>query len=82
MRIQRVPAGALGSIAACKSHTYKVSNEFWPSQSLSNYLYFAVIGAAHNPLGVEPDAPDKLLVTFEHPEAGAALDVPQPDGVI
>lgn len=47
-----------------------------------NYLNFAVIGAAHNPLGVEPDAPDELLVALEHPEAGAALDVPQPDGVI
>lgn len=83
VRIQRVPAGALGSIAACKSHTLKVASKFRPSQSLlSGYLYLAVIGATDNPLGVEPDAPDELLVPLEHPEAGPALDVPQADGVV
>ena len=49
---------------------------------MSGYLYLAVIGAADNPLGVEPDAPDELLVPLQHPEAGAALDVPQADGVV
>ena len=29
------------------------------------YLDLPVIGAAHNPLGVEPDAPDQLLVTLK-----------------
>lgn len=49
---------------------------------MSDYLYLAVIGATDNPLGVEPDAPDELLVPLEHPEAGPALDVPQADGVV
>jgi hypothetical protein len=29
-----------------------------------------------------PDTSDELLVTLQDPEAGPALDVPQPDGVV
>ena len=36
-----------------------------------------VVSALDNPLGVEPDAPDEHLVTFQDQQAGAALDVPQ-----
>ena len=46
------------------------------------HLDLPVVRSAHNPLAVEPDAPDELLVTLEDPEAGAALDVPEPDGVV
>ena len=46
------------------------------------HLDLPVVGSAHNPLAVEPDAPDELLVALEDPEAGAALDVPEPDGVV
>ena len=46
------------------------------------HLDLPVVRSAHNPLAVEPDAPDELLVALEDPEAGAALDVPEPDGVV
>jgi hypothetical protein len=29
-----------------------------------------------------PDTSDELLVTLQDPEAGPALDIPQPDGVV
>ena len=46
------------------------------------HLDLPVVRSAHNPLAVEPDAPDELLVALEDPEAGATLDVPEPDGVV
>ena len=46
------------------------------------HLDLAVVGAADDPLAVEPDAPDELLVALEHPETRAALDVPQSDRVV
>ena len=42
----------------------------------------AVVGSTDNPLAVEPDAAHQLLVALEDPETGAALDVPEPDGVV
>lgn len=33
-------------------------------------------------LAVEPDAPDELLVALEDAQTGAALDVPEPYGVV
>ena len=41
-----------------------------------------VVGSTDNPLAVEPDAAHQLLVALEDPETGAALDVPEPDGVV
>ena len=45
-------------------------------------LDLAVVGAGHDPLGVEADAADQLLVALQDPQAGPALDVPEPDGVV
>ena len=45
-------------------------------------LNFAIIGPTDNPLTVEPNAPDQLLVTLQGPQAGTTLNVPQPDGVV
>ena len=42
----------------------------------------AVVGSTDDPLAVEPDAAHQLLVALEDPETGAALDVPEPDGVV
>ena len=50
--------------------------------STFDYLYFAVVGSADNSLGVEPDAPDQLLVTLQHSQACSTLNVPQTDGVV
>ena len=41
-----------------------------------------IVGSTDDPLAVEADAPDELLVALQHAEAGPALDVPQPDGVV
>ena len=41
-----------------------------------------VVGSTDNPLAVEPDAAHQLLMALEDPETGAALDVPEPDGVV
>ena len=41
-----------------------------------------VVGSTDDPLAVEPDAADQLLVALQDPETGAALDVPEPDGVV
>jgi len=45
-------------------------------------LDLAVVSSGHDPLTVEADAPDQLLVAFQDAEARPALDVPQPDGVV
>ena len=49
---------------------------------LAPHLDFAIVRPADDPLAVEADAPDELLVALQHAEAGPALDVPQPDGVV
>ena len=49
---------------------------------LAPHLDFAVVRPADDSLAVEADAPDELLVALQHAEAGPALDVPQPDGVV
>ena len=41
-----------------------------------------IVGSTDNPLAVEPDAADQLLVALQDPETGPALDVPEPDGVV
>ena len=41
-----------------------------------------VVGSTDNPLAVESDAADQLLVSLQDPETGPALDVPEPDGVV
>ena len=41
-----------------------------------------IVGSTDDPLAVEPDAADQLLVTLQDPETGPALDVPEPDGVV
>ena len=41
-----------------------------------------IVGSTDDPLAVEPDAADQLLVALQDPETGPALDVPQPDGVV
>ena len=46
------------------------------------HLDLPVVRSTHDPLAVEPDASDELLVTLQHSEAGAALYVPEPDGVV
>ena len=43
---------------------------------------FSVVSAGDNPLVVESDAADELLVTLENPEARSTFDVPQSDGVV
>ena len=40
-------------------------------------LDLSVVGARDDPLGVEADAPDELLVALQHAQARPALDVPQ-----
>ena len=45
-------------------------------------LDLPIIGSTHNPLAIESDAADELLMALQDPETGAALDVPQPDGVV
>ena len=45
-------------------------------------LDLSVVGARDDPLGVEADAADELLVALQHAEAGTTLNVPQPDGVV
>ena len=45
-------------------------------------LYLPVVGSTDNPLAVKSDAADELLVALQYSEAGAALDVPEPDGVV
>lgn len=41
-------------------------------------LCVPIIRAAHNPLVVESNAADKLLVTLQNTQTSSALDVPQP----
>ena len=41
-----------------------------------------IVVSTHDPLAVEPDAADQLLVALQDPETGPALDVPEPDGVV
>ena len=50
--------------------------------SLAPHLDFAIVRPADDPLAVEADAPDELLVALQHAQARPALDVPQPDGVV
>ena len=60
-------------------------NEGFPSDNkiISDvHLYLSIVSSTDNPLGVESDAPHQLLVTLQHPETGAALDVPESDGVV
>lgn len=45
-------------------------------------LDLAVVSSGHDAVVVEADAADQLFVTFEDSQTGAALDVPQPDGVV
>ena len=40
-------------------------------------LDLSVVGARDDPLGVEADAADELLVALKHTQALTALDVPQ-----
>ena len=40
-------------------------------------LDLSVVGARDDPLGVEADAADELLVALQHAQARPALDVPQ-----
>ena len=42
----------------------------------------SIVVSTDDPLAVEPDAAHQLLVALEDPETGAALDVPEPDGVV
>ena len=46
------------------------------------HFYLPVVGSTDNPLAVESDAADQLLVSLQDPETGPALDVPEPDGVV
>lgn len=46
------------------------------------HLDFPIVGPADNSLTVKPYTPDELLVPLQGPEAGPALDVPEPDGVV
>ena len=40
-------------------------------------LDLSIVGAGDDPLGVEADAADELLVALQHAQARPALDVPQ-----
>ena len=46
------------------------------------HFYLPVVGSTDNPLAVESDAADQLLVSLQDPETGPALYVPEPDGVV
>ena len=82
--IHKVPAGALGSMAAWRSHTWKKNwnNKTRNSPLDPTNLNFPIIRPAHNPLAVKSDAPDQLLVPLQGPQACPALNVPEPDGVV
>ena len=57
--------------------TGQVGLDVYYMKKTTSCLDLAVVSARDDPLGVEPDAPDELLVTLQDPQAGAALDVPQ-----
>ena len=46
------------------------------------HFYLPVVGSTDNPLAVESDAADQLLVSLQDPETGPALYVPEPDRVV
>ena len=46
------------------------------------HFYLPVVGSTDNPLAVESDAADQLLVSLQDPETGPALYVPEPYGVV